>query len=205
MIGLQESQSFSFWLVASLFSYVKENSFVPPDYALFSRLSSSLALSLVDQAKYSHAMSSFCALARRSHFLKFADPTVTDGQKARLLGSDPFQPSLFDPKILGEVLSEYEGAAATTSHLDVSRAFSKGWLFAGSKRKFDAPSGPNPAPPVATASTSAAAQPETVSPLFDGPSKRGGYRSRGNRRGGRGGHRGKGGSRSGKSGQGFPK
>ena len=72
-------------------------------------------------------MSAFCTAMRRSHFLKFAS-TLTDGQKALLLASDPFQKELFDPKVLSEVQSQFASDAATRSHVDLSQAVAKGLL-----------------------------------------------------------------------------
>ena len=126
LIGLEETQSFSFWIVSALVACVKENGFQAPDPALFSRMTSSLSLALVDLAKTAFAMSSFCTLTRRAHFLKHVTLAAIEGQKARLLGSFPFQSDVFDASTLPSVLSEYDGAAATTSHLEVSKAVSKG-------------------------------------------------------------------------------
>ena len=141
LIGLQETQSFSFWLVSTLISYVNTNGFVAPDPALFARLTSSLSLSLVDQAKAAHAMSAFCTLTRRDHYLKFAQPTVTDGQKSKLRSGNPFKPDLFDPPTLEQVVQEYEGASLTSSHLTMASAVVRG-MYSG-KRKWTPPGAPS--------------------------------------------------------------
>ena len=120
------------------------------------------------------------------HFLRFAQTTVSEGQKARLSAASPFCESLFDEDTLKAVISEFEGAAATTSHLDLSKAVAKGLFFAG-KRKFDeTQSGmgsPLVPPNAAVASTSKA----NVASLFQ--SKYGG-KGRGQKKGGRGNYRG---------------
>ena len=175
--------------MSALITYVRDNGFVAPDPALYSRLTSSLSLSLVDQTKAVHSMSAFCAMSRRSHFMKFLNPAVTEGQKARLLGSNPFVDDLFDPFTLSDVISNFEGATATTSHLDVSRAVSRGFFSSGrwNKRKRDA------SPTVTSAQGSpapSAVSSEVVASLFEPPSKGTGSRPRGGRGGGRGAQRG---------------
>ena len=202
LISLQETQSFSFWLCSSLIAYVQKGGFIPPDPALFSRLTSSLALSLVDQSKATHAMSSFCIMSRRDHFLKFAAAGVTAGQKSRLRSGAPFKPDLFDPQDLEKIASDYEGTSLTTSHMQMTAAVVKGF-FAG-KRKWTPPQGA-PSTLAAGASQSPLSQPDNATTNFD--SSRGGWkRARGNRGRGRGFQRGRGASRgSGKAGQNFGK
>ena len=160
LANLQETQSFSFWLVAALFAYIRENGFVAPDSAFFSRLTSSLSLALVDQAKLAFSMSAFLNMSRRNHCLKFAAPSVTAGQKARLLGSDPFGSDLFDPNVLKEVSAEFDGDAATSSNLSVVSLVAQGALSvsSGVKRKSEVLSGGSAGvvvPPSTSASTSA--------------------------------------------------
>lgn len=192
IIGLQEAQSFSAWLLAALFKHVRDNEFLSPQPALFNRLMSSLSTAMMDQSIASHSMSSFCSVTRRTHFLKFAS-TLTDGQKARLLGSNPFQKDLFDPSVLEEVLSEFDRSSATKSHLDVSQAVAKGFLF-GKRQRDPSPSvaGPSGVPPGATVSP--VVPPAGSAPPLDYSSRGRGNRLRGFRGRGRGGRRGKGSS-----------
>ena len=207
VVGLQEAQSFSFWLVSSLFGYVKESGFVPPDPALYSRLSSSLSMSLVHQCTVAHAVSAFSTSLRRGHFLSHCSPTVTDDQKHRLLASPPFAEKLFDPVVLKEVVEEYEGASATAHNVNVSKALIENmsrW-FGKKGKDTSAPGVPGPSGVSPAAPASSSEQPKAGSPLFDASAKGGVYWPRSNRGKGRGGRRGKGGSRFSKTKSGFQK
>ena len=187
LIGLQEAQSFSAWLLSALIKHVKDSNFVSPQPAIFNRLASSLSLALNDQSTLTHSMSAFCSVTRRSHFLKFAT-ALTEGQRARLLGSDPFQKDLFDPAVLEQVLSEFERTSATNSHLDVSQAVSKG-LFFGKR-----PRDPSPAVSPPVSSVSPVVPPGGEAPPLDYSSRGRGKRRRVFRGRGRGNKRGRGGS-----------
>ena len=149
-------------------------------------MTSSLSRSLVDQARASFSLSAFTCLARRSHFLKFAASTVSEGQRARLLTSSPYSEKLFDESVLGEVVKEYEGAAATTSHLDLSKAVAKSLLFSGKRKHEESQASPG-SPLVPHANSSASTSKANISAMFK--PKYGGM-GRGQRKGGRGGQRG---------------
>ena len=177
--------SFSFWLINTLCAYVRESGFAPPDEAVYCRLVSSLSVALVDQARASYGLSAFCCLSRRSHFLRFAQATISEGQKARLSASSPFIDRLFDDEVLKEVIKEFEGAATTTSHLDLSKAVAKGLFFSG-KRKLEETQ-PSPGSPLVPSNVAGASSKTNVAALFQ--NKYGG-RGRGQKRGGRGGNRG---------------
>ena len=200
--GLQEAQSFSFWLVSALVEYFKQSGFHAPDEALYSRLISSLSVSFVDQAKASFSLSAFLNLTRREHFLKFSAPSVTEGQKKRLLSCKPFGPDLFDPEVLSSVIQEFEGAAATSSHIDLSKAVARG-LFSGGKRKReDSPSPSTSSPLVPHGAGSSSSSRSEVASLFDSSSKSSAGKGKGFRRGGKGAQRGRGGSSSSSKSQG---
>ena len=107
--GLVEAQSFSMWLLAGLLSYVIDCGFTPPDKLLFDKFCSSLSLSMVDQNVSAASFQAYLALLKRDLYLQHCPPTVDDGQKARLLASDPFAKDLFDPDILAAVIEEHKG------------------------------------------------------------------------------------------------
>ena len=178
MTGSQEAQSFSFWHVSMLWSYVRNCGFMPPGEALYNRLSNSLSLSLVDQAKASFALSTCMNLTRRAHFPKFAQRTITGCQKCCLMATSPFLDRLFDKATLKEVVQEYKGADATTFHFDLSKAVAKGLLNFGKRNHEETKASPGlPLVPHAVPSTSKAA----VGSMF---ASRYGGRGRGQRRGG---------------------
>ena len=180
--------------MSTLFAYIKESGFNPPDEALFERLSSSLSMSLVDQAKSALSISAFCNLTRRNHFMKFASPTVTSGQKARLMGSDPFNSDLFDQSTLSDVVSAFDSASATTSHINVSKAVTKGLFFSGKRKRDESPQSNSSAPGGSSAPPATPAIQPDVASLFKTPIRGKGDRGKGSRGGGRGGQRSKGGS-----------
>ena len=65
--------------------------------------------------------------------LRFASPSMTEGQKRRLLSDSPFGRDLFSCDTLDNVIQEFEGRVATTSHLDLSRMLAKS--LSGDKKK----------------------------------------------------------------------
>ena len=105
------------------------------------------------------------------HFLQFAAPTITSGQKARLTASDPFSDDLFSPSTLAEVTKEFEGAAATTSHLDLSKAVSRGLFSSNWKRKRDDSSNRSGSSDKGSSSSAGSSAKSSASSLFDPPSK----------------------------------
>ena len=179
---------------------------MPPEPYLYSRLSTSLSMALVEQAKVSHAVSAMLASLRKAHHLKHCDPSVTEDMKQRLQASSPFAETLFDPTILQEVSAEFDGATTTAHHRSVSRARAEGSFSFSAKRKKGNSGAGSPAPAAQVASTQALEPAGVGSPLSDSQSGGRGYYTRGNRGKGRGGYRGKGGSRNQKtSGRGFRK
>ena len=146
----------------------------------------------------------FLTACQRQHYLRHCDPTVTEDQKVRLQSSPPFAESLFDPSTLKSVVEEYDGASATAHNRSVAKALTGGSSFFFGKRKRDFGQGQSSSAG-SVASTSTSDQPGVGSPLFDAPSRGGGYWPRGNKGKGRGNQRGKGGSRSLKSSRGFQK
>ena len=96
------------------------------------------------------------------------------------MSSSPFVDRLFDESVLKEVVQEYEGAAATSSHLDLSKAVAKGLVTFG-KRKHEEtqPSVGSPVVPHAVASTSKASVSSMFTPKYG--------KGRGQKKGGRGG------------------
>ena len=195
LVSLQETQSFSFWLVAALFEYLRSNGFVPPDGPLFSRLEDSLSLALVDQARTALSLSAFSVLTRRAHFLKFAS-LVPEGQKAKLLGSDPFGKDLFDGEILEEIVKDFEGAQATSSHINVSKAVTKGlFMLAKAKGDKEAPSqSTGGKSPVVAPGNGNQSRPDAQN-SFDASSRGSSARGRGARRPARSNFRSRGGGR----------
>ena len=121
-----ESQSFSSWLVSTVFGYARESGFAPPDPALYSKLSSSLSLACMDQSRTAHSIAACLTLFRCKHFLKHCAPSISKDQKDGLVYTSPFAPSLCDPLVLFQVSSELEGAAATAHHLGVAKALADG-------------------------------------------------------------------------------
>ena len=94
------------------------------------------------------------------------------------MSTSPFTDRLFDEDTLKEVIHEYEGAAATSSHLDLSKAVAKGLITFG-KRKFDdvQASPGSPLVPHAVPSTSKATAAAMFTPKYRG-------KGRGHKRGG---------------------
>ena len=132
--------------------------------------------------------------------MKFASPTVTDLQKSRLFACYPFGESLFG--FLKQVVSEFEGASATSSHINLSDAISKGLLFSNKRKREDSPvASTSSVSPVVPPGSSGSGSKQDVSSLFTSGSKGRGYR-----KGGRGTQRDRGASTSQKSqGRGFAK
>ena len=185
----QEILSFIGWLVSAQYKYVDDSGFVPVDKALYDRLCESLARALEDANRSSFAFSAYTNLLKKSHFLQFAAPSVTSGQKGRLLASDPFSEDLFDPETLKEVSTEFDNDVATTSHVQLSKAVSSSLYKASKRSRDDSPSSVVSKTP-RTQSSSTSSSKTNSSSLFEPPPK-GMKNWRGGRGRGRGAGRGK--------------
>ena len=181
----QEILSFIGWLISAQYRYVDESGFIPLDKPLYDRLCESLARALEDANRSSFGFSAFVNLVKKSHFLQFAAPSVTAGQKGRLTASDPFAELLFDPETLKEVSSEFDNDVTTSSHVTLSKAVSKS-LYLSSKRKREDSSSSSTRTPQTQSSSTSSSRP-SASSLFEPPPK-----NMKNWRGGRGRGRGMG-------------
>ena len=102
------------------------------------------------------------------------------------MAGSPYDRDLFDMGTLKEVVSEFEGAAATSSHLDLSKAVAKGLLSFNKPKAKENQSRSPVVPPTGNTSGSN----PSASSMFQ---QRGAYRGKGGRRGNKGGGRGRGG------------
>ena len=210
-IGLQESQSFTSWLVSTLFSYLKDTGYSPPDPQLFRKIISSLSLSIVDQSSIAHWFSIFCSNARKDHLLKHVFPSVSVDQKSQLMASHPFASDLFEETILKKIIEDIRGDTTLSFNMSMSQAVAGGIFQGTNKRKRDTSVavrsgsvGPGPSS-VAPVSQSPLLQGKPISSLFDAPAP-GSSGFKFGKRGGRGvGNRKKGAARGGKGQSNFGK
>ena len=125
--NLQEILSFSMWLLSAHFSMLHLQGVHLEEPELHERILRSLSTALEDATRLGFAQSALVNFCHKIHFLQFTAPSITQGQKDRLLGSDPFDENLFDPEILKEITKEFEGTEATSSHINISKALSRGY------------------------------------------------------------------------------
>ena len=147
--SLRETVSFQAWMVATLFVMLDEANLSPPDDAIFKRLKESISTAVLDLSCNTTSVAMFFKLLQRSSLLKNSTfHKVTDLQKTRLLGSDPFSAFLFDEKVLKEVADEFDSSSAAASHLRMEQALTKSLMavkprkeYSSSKRSSARPSG----------------------------------------------------------------
>ena len=70
-----ECQSFSFWVLAAIFRYLREVKFVPPDQEIFRQFVDSMSRSLSAQTRASASVASFLKQKRREWLVSFLPPT----------------------------------------------------------------------------------------------------------------------------------
>ena len=165
----QEILSFIGWLISAQYRYVDQSGFIPVDKPLYDRLCESLARALEDANRSSFGFSAFINLIKKSHYLQFAAPSVTSGQKGRLTASDPFAELIFDPETLKDVSSEFDNDVTTSSHVTLSKAVSKS-LYLSSKRKREDSSSSSARTPQTQSSSTSSSRP-SASSLFEPPPK----------------------------------
>ena len=121
-----EAQSFSMWIISTLYSLVHSEEFDPSDLSLFDQLFSSLGTAMEDQVSHTLSFGAFLSLSRRHALAKFLYPSLTSKQKARLYSGDPFGPNLFVEEDLSSVIAEVEGAETAKSTKGLNKALSSG-------------------------------------------------------------------------------
>ena len=108
---MQENQSFSLWIISTLFDLLHECGFTYPKPEVLSRMSSSLSSAMVGQSTVAHQMLAYLVTRCREAVLNHVPP-LSYGQRYRLLSTSPFSTSLFDPQVLERVMEEFQNDAS---------------------------------------------------------------------------------------------
>ena len=119
--GIIESQSFSFWALASVFAFLKDFGCVPKE-AIFQQHISSLQMSLNSQAKASFASTSFLKQKRWETLVSHL-PTVVRASVKHALLTSPSSSSLFSEDVIQESLTQVK----EDTHLKLFKNFSSSW------------------------------------------------------------------------------
>ena len=117
LISLQENQSFSLWIISSLFNMLHEEGYTSKDPEVLRKMSDTLSSAMVCQSITTHQLTSYMVAQRREQALKHLPLSVSDPQRFRLAASSPFSRDLFDPEVLKEVTEEFKGDVATSAHV----------------------------------------------------------------------------------------
>ena len=117
LITLQENQSFTLWLISSLFNLMHEEGYTSSDPEVLAKISDSLSLSMVNQSTLTHELSSYIVAQRREQIFNHLPYTISDVQKQKLASATPFSNEIFDPDTLKEVISEYVNDVATSAQV----------------------------------------------------------------------------------------
>lgn len=160
--ALQDTQSFSMWLLAGLLQYIKSAGFQPPDLPMFERLCSSITGAQVKNNACLNRIQAYCVLNRRRLYLSHAPPSLSEEQKLKLMNSPIFGKELFDGPTLDSIISEHQGDVSTKANQHLVTAISS-WVGQGNKkRKIDesssgmaSPGTPLSEPRASTSGTSA--------------------------------------------------
>ena len=124
LLSLQENQSFSLWIISTLFSMIDEAGLTKSDPDLITQMSESLSLSMVHQTNISHLLTSYMVGRRKDHLISHLPKAVTKSQRRRLAASSPFSTKLFDPEVLDRVISEFNGDMNTSAQYAMTRMVS---------------------------------------------------------------------------------
>ena len=102
--GLVESQSYSSWVMAAVFAFLREEGMVPEDES-FHRLVSGLSVVLNSQAKASLSAASFLKQKRRETYVSHLPSSTHESVRQALLSS-PSDTSLFSDDVITKSLSQ---------------------------------------------------------------------------------------------------
>ena len=121
---LVQSQSFSFWLLSSFFSFLEQEDFSPSNQALFTQFSTILSSITQTQASWSLALQSFITVIKRKAILGRCLPSVLHHQKESLLRSQCFSEWLFDEGVLEKVIDAHSKALVSQAHIQLAKNYS---------------------------------------------------------------------------------
>ena len=117
LLNLQDNQSFTLWIISSLFDMLHEEGFTSSKPEVLRKMSQVLSSTMVGQSTMTHQLSSYLVAQRRQRIFDTFQPAVLDLQKQRLAATSPFSENLFDPVVLKEVTEEFKGNIATSAQI----------------------------------------------------------------------------------------
>ena len=119
--ALEESLSFTVWIISTLFSVLKEEGYKPRDPPLFKKLMKAFSIHAVEQTRFALWLTHACVSARKERYLQTVLPAVTERCRKQLFcASSPFQDVLFDPKVLQKVKERLAESTTLGFQLSVS-------------------------------------------------------------------------------------
>ena len=119
--ALQESQSFSAWLVSTLFYVLSDEGYVPKDAPLFDKIVQSLCIHDVEQSKLVHWLAVACVSLRKERLLERMVPSVSEKQKRWLYASSPFSAYIFDEEMVQKIKDDLKETTSFDYQLSVSK------------------------------------------------------------------------------------
>ena len=120
---LVQSQSFSFWLLSSFFSFLEQEDFSPSNPSLYNKFTTILSTITQTQASWSLALQSFLTLIRRKSVMNKFLSSVLHHQKEKLLRSPCFTDTLFDEGVLEQVILEHSNSQLSQSQIQMAKFF----------------------------------------------------------------------------------
>ena len=138
LLSIQQNQSFSLWVISTLFIMIHKAGFSGPNADVLSTMSSTLSGSMVNQSTLAHQISAFLVTKRREALLESL-PSLAEVHKNRLTTTTPFSKTLFDQATLESVLEGCEKdanwrALMTRGRSAQGRRIRRGWRVRGNSR-----------------------------------------------------------------------
>ena len=150
---LVQAQSFSFWLLSALFSFLDHEGFSPSNASLFLQYKSVLSSTFAAQSNWTLSLQTFLNLLKRKSVLNRLFPSVLAHHKELLFRSPVFDEFMFDEGVLETVINCHSKSQADKSHFSLVKFLSSATISKapsqitvaprGARRPFYRPYGPS--------------------------------------------------------------
>ena len=125
---LVQAQSFSFWLLSALFSFLDHEDFSPTNSSLFIQYKSVLSSTVAAQSNWTLSLQAFLNLLRRRSVLNKLFPSVLHHHREELFKSPVFDEFMFDEGVLERVIAAHSKNQLDKSQFQLAKFFSSATL-----------------------------------------------------------------------------
>ena len=125
---LVQAQSFSFWLLSALFSFLDHEDFSPTNSSLFIQYKSVLSSTVAAQSNWTLSLQAFLNLIKRKAVLNKLFPSVLHHHREELFRSPVFAEFMFDEGVLDRVIAAHSKNQLDKSQFQLAKFFSSASL-----------------------------------------------------------------------------